>query len=568
MTGIVVAIIAVFLLEFRQTSRMKTGSIRRECAATVDRECVTPKDYYAEFGLIVPRGMTAKQIKSYGLRKQVLDGVVERELLVAEAQRLGLAADEEAAKAELRQGRAHVSLPAASALRLGVGLDLVSADEHGLARDGVRELPVINSKTQEVDDDLYARVVRSMTNRSPKEFLKMQARELLAARMRDLVKARVRISEGEAFDAFQREKSKAVVRSVRVETEWFTHWAADGSDAAVDKWASDHKAQIDEAWKTAAPKWKADCILASEVVATFAADTAEADKTLLKDKLDRAKSMVDKGRPFALVARELSEGQTALEGGGLGCLTAEGYGDGGDVLVKAVGALAPGSVSPIIETKTGYHLVRVDGRLAASDVETVGRRAVARPMAMRASGEEKAKEFAAKLIEAAKGGARLDDTIVKLLPEFAAATMGAPKEKKSDAKDDAKAKDAEPSAALSDPRAPKMEISAPFNTEGEPVSGAYGVPVARMAFDLAKPDDLHPEPIAVMGGFLVLQLKEKTVATREEFSTGKREIVQRLEIAKRADALTEYVARLRKAKADKIVVGERILEEPKTVEQD
>src|SRR5512140_1797389 len=104
MAVIVFSIIVVFILEFRQTSRMQTGSIRRECAAKIDGECVTPKDYNAEFGLVVPRGVSLKQVKSLGLRRQVLDGVIERELLVAEAQRLGIAIDEEAAKAELRLG--------------------------------------------------------------------------------------------------------------------------------------------------------------------------------------------------------------------------------------------------------------------------------------------------------------------------------------------------------------------------------------------------------------------------------------------------------------------------------
>src|SRR5437762_11640291 len=93
MAGIVLAIIVVFILEFRSTSRMRTGSIRRECAAKVGRECVTPKDYFAEFGLIVPRGMPQKQVKAYQLRRQVLDGIIERELLVADAGRLGLGVD-------------------------------------------------------------------------------------------------------------------------------------------------------------------------------------------------------------------------------------------------------------------------------------------------------------------------------------------------------------------------------------------------------------------------------------------------------------------------------------------
>jgi peptidyl-prolyl cis-trans isomerase D len=108
-----------------------------------------------------------------------------------------------------------------------------------------------------------------------------------------------------------------------------------------------------------------------------------------------------------------------------------------------------------------------------------------------------------------------------------------------------------------------MEVSAPFPVDGEPIPGAYGVPVGKMAFELPKPDDVRAEPIAVAGGLVVLQLKEKTVATREDFVKEKAEIMRRLAVAKRSEGLARYVARLRKAKEDKIELSERILEEPK-----
>jgi parvulin-like peptidyl-prolyl isomerase len=280
------------------------------------------------------------------------------------------------------------------------------------------------------------------------------------------------------------------------------------------------------------------------------------DKSLGKDKLDRAKSLLDKGRPFADVARELSDGRTALSGGKLGCLTAEGYGDGGEVLFKAASALSPGGTSAMLETKRGYHLVHLDGRLAAGDVETMGRRTVARPLALRAAGEARAKEFAERLIKAAQGGARLDDTVKAMLPEFVA---GAPKPS---------AVGDEP-AALADPHAPKAEISAPFTVDGDPVPGAFGgPPIGRTAFALAKAEDVNPEPIPIASGFVVLQLKEKTAATREEFATEKAPTMRRLEIEKRADALTRYVARLRQAKEGKIELNERILEDPKAADRD
>src|SRR6185436_17793878 len=105
MAVVVFAIITVFIVEFRTTSRMQTGSIRRECAIRIMGQCVTPKDFFAEFGLVVPRGMPAKNVKTYSLRRRVAEGLVERELLIAEAERLGLAVEEESAKKELRLGR-------------------------------------------------------------------------------------------------------------------------------------------------------------------------------------------------------------------------------------------------------------------------------------------------------------------------------------------------------------------------------------------------------------------------------------------------------------------------------
>lgn len=565
MAVVVFAVITVFIVEFRATSRMQTGSIRRECAAQVAGQCVTPKDFFAEFGLVVPRGMPAKQVKTYSLRRRVAEGLVERELLVAEAEHLGLAADEESTKKELRLGRAHVSLPAADELRFGHMLDLVTADEHGMVRDLVRELPVIDAKTQEVDDDLYGRVVRSMTNRSPKEFLKMQRRELLAARMRDLVRSRVRVSDEEGFDAFQREKSKAVVRSARLQSEWFARYAVDPSDANVNRWAEEHKAQVDEAWKTDAAKWQAECPLGSEIVVLFPSSASEADKSLAQEKIERAKTLLGKGEAFELVARELSDGPTAASGGGVGCLTPEGYGEGGDVLAKAVSALSPKAVSDIVETTAGYHVVKFEGRLNASEVEVVGRRGVARRLMMQSAGEEAAKKFAEQVIQAVKGGARLDDTVKSLMAEVVKPSLSMVGKQKGQSKDAAP----EDPPPLKDARAPKTEISAPFPIDGDPIPGVYGGPaLGRLAFQLEKPDDVAAEPTAVPGGFVILQLKEKTLATRDEYTPAKAEIMRKLEIAKRSDALVHYVARLRQNTKQKIEVSERILEDPKSADND
>src|SRR5690606_23775235 len=176
--GIVFAIIIVFVLEFR-AGRGPGASLTQECAVEVRGDCVSRKDFFASYGLIVPQGMPSKRIRAMGLRKHILEGLAQRELLVQEAERLGISISEQEIDDELAKGRAHVSLPAEDAGWLAYSLQLTE--------DWARLLPVTDPRDKQFDYKLYERMVRNVTNRSPREFKEMQKRELIAARMRDLV---------------------------------------------------------------------------------------------------------------------------------------------------------------------------------------------------------------------------------------------------------------------------------------------------------------------------------------------------------------------------------------------
>ena len=86
--GVAFLIIVAFAVELRAGSSGPTGKLARECVVAYDGGCVDAKEYYAAHGMIVPRQVEAKASKKYSLNKKVLDGLVERELLVAEARKL------------------------------------------------------------------------------------------------------------------------------------------------------------------------------------------------------------------------------------------------------------------------------------------------------------------------------------------------------------------------------------------------------------------------------------------------------------------------------------------------
>src|SRR6187399_2405617 len=90
LAGIVLLIIVVFALEFRTGSGGPRGSLSEECAVDYAGHCVDAKDFFAALGLVAPRGISAKDSRALSVRRHVLEGLAERELLYEAAKKLGL----------------------------------------------------------------------------------------------------------------------------------------------------------------------------------------------------------------------------------------------------------------------------------------------------------------------------------------------------------------------------------------------------------------------------------------------------------------------------------------------
>jgi peptidyl-prolyl cis-trans isomerase D len=557
--GVAFLIIVAFAVEFRAGSNGPTGKLARECAVDYDGHCVDAKEYYAAHGMIVPRQVEAKASKKYALNKRVLDGLVERELLVAEAKKLGLHVGEDALEADLMAGRVRASLPADGMAEFALMLGLCPASPSGYAcAPGadypVRQLQVQRTEGEPFDYKLYERQVRMMTNRGPKEFKEMQARELLAARMRDIVRSRVRIPDPEAYALFERERVKAVVRSVNLKRDWFAKFAVDYDDAAIEKWSLANQAQIDGDWASKKADFTAGCSMAREIFVELPSMAADDEKQPAKLKAEQARERVAKGESFDVVARQVSQGATAMLGGELGCISST-YGIGADELKKALESLKPGDLSPVIESPRGYHVLKVSAKLTPDKLELEGRRFVARRLYARFAADEALAKFAEQLITRAKAGEKLEDATRALAVDFSV---------KHSAKAGAAKKDNADSPALLAADRPRFEVSAPFNASGNPLPDVESSdPLAAKAFELKQPDEVYGTPLPTVTGALVLQLKERTEASREDFVKEKAKAVEALLEAKSSEALARYVLDLRRAAGDKLKIMSQFGEETK-----
>ena len=408
----------------------------------------------------------------------------------------------------------------------------------------VRHLRVRRTPNEPFDYKLYEREIRVLANRGPREFKLMQERELLAARLRELVRARVRLSPTETeFVA-----NRAVIRSVQLTRDWFAKYAIDTEPASVDRWTFENRDQIESAWNSEKPNYTAGCALVREIVISVPPEAVEDEKSPSRKKAEEARARIAAGEDFADVARRISEVPSATLGGEVGCLS-KNYGLGAEELQKAIEPLKVGELSPVIETPRGYQIVEVRERVAEEHLEARGRRQIALGLYTHFAAEDATHGFALALIERVKSGQKLEEAV---LEQTEATLVGVRPQKRKPAATPPKDAASEP-PALADAGRPKFEVSAAFTRFDNPLPDVETrEPLAQKAFELGKVDALYPSPIETETGYVVFQLKELTPATEQELADTR----ARLLSAKADEALARYVADLRKAAGTRLKIDE------------
>jgi len=101
---------------------------------------------------------------------------------------------------------------------------------------------------------------------------------------------------------------------------------------------------------------------ARHILFTVKPNATEAEKKAARAKAEAARQRALKGEDFATLAKELSEGPSAKNGGDLGFFAKS-------QMVKPFGdaafALKPGQISGVVETRFGYHVIKVEERRPA-----------------------------------------------------------------------------------------------------------------------------------------------------------------------------------------------------------
>lgn len=522
--ALILAMVLVFVLGFSPTAGKKLGPLGDACVARVHGNCIEPKAHRAAYRLMFAR--SSPGLKQSVASRFVLEGLIERELLIAEAERLGLTVSEDEITDSIFRGNLYVSLPADSAM---AGSQLGFPDGHApvdtLIPNGFK-----NKETKQFDLKTYERTIKQLVNRSPSEFRDWQTRELLASKMRDLVRAPVRVADDEAFDRYVEERSTATVGYVVVRKGWVEKYAMSPDARAVDDWAKDNPSKIVVPVRHILVKGDKD-----------KPEELEAAKKKATEILDRIK----KGEDFAKLAKEYSEDPGSKDNGG------QYPGEQVEHFVpefkKSIEGLKPGELDQnLVQTDFGFHIIKRD----PATKEDVAK-------AYKTSrSEDLAKTIAAEITADVKAGKSAEDAVRAAIAKYG---KYAPKAEKSASADAGAAP--ETFTAETDPTRPQVLASSAFNRGGSPIpaiSAEATEAIVKFAFG-AKPNDVVGEPVHTDDGFIVVQLKDQKSATKEDFDKERETFELALLGRKQNEALTYYVRRLREASKQDIKVDEKNL---------
>lgn len=486
-------VIAVFIVNFGPQSQggCESAVTRASYAAKVAGGTVTARDY--RYGYVLSGGPNYQpdQARQMRLKERVLDELIERELLVKEAERLGF-----------RVSDAEVE-------------DLI-AESKIISLGGYEQVAPSMQKNGHFDYDSFQRFVQFQLGMSPKVFIDEQRRELLANRVREVVRGGVNVSLDEVKREFERSGNQINLEYVRF--NWRRHEDVGEIPAAeLEAFAKSNEKKLKDLYEqrkflyenTAKARRLRHILVKVDKGAS--ADATKAAEKKAQALADRIK----KGEAFAAVARAASEDSRTKDRGGYLGWQRQGSTTLGPAEEK-VFAAKDGQVVGPEKGPEGYHLVLPEatreGNLSYDQVKLELAEGMLR--------EERAKAKAKAEAEAAlvKAKAAKDKSLKDLYPVPADTVPGAD-------------------------NLPRGEETGLFARRGAIIEGLGAAPeLAKAAFALTM-EQPFTGPQEVAGSFVIAKLKERKQADPAEFEKKKAELMREAALVRAEEVLAEWTQR-------------------------
>ncbi len=458
-------------------------------AATVNGEVIPMSHFRVQYAqtfrtqTMFRPGFTAEKARDEGLDQQVLDRLIRTELLAQAAAKRGLIIPDEVL-AQTVQDR-------------------------------------FFGKDKEFDVEEYKRVVNGIYNTTEARFEQQLRKELLATRMEEILGDALHISDDELKESFMAKNDKAEIEFLKVDPAFFRSGVKDATDDEIKAWLGANKGKVETFYNEHINRYRQSKKVNARHILIKVKESASAEeKAAARAKIDAALARVKGGEDFAKVAEEVSEDSSKSQGGSLGQ-----FGEGAMVkpFEEAAFKLEKGQISDVVETKFGFHVIKVEDvvpptKKELNEVELDIAKQLMRDDAQKLEAKKLADEALAEL-KAGKSFAELSNKAIVKPVEAGA-----------------------PPAEGTDPFAPKIDSTGLF------ARGARAVPrigvapeVVDLAFNKLSTDKpLHEAVLEVNNRFFVIRLKSREAPDMEKFSEDRPALESSMLAGRRASVVETF----------------------------
>ncbi|MDF1566274.1 MAG: SurA N-terminal domain-containing protein [Deltaproteobacteria bacterium] len=483
------AIIIVFAISFGPGSYAPNTQGAQQ-AAFVEGEIITAAAFeraYAQY-LERYRSLTGQPLKreeaeAMGIRKTILDGLIERELV---------------AKAALAQG---IRVSDAELKKTITEMDFFQVEG-------------------KFDPERYKQIVNNYFGLPRAKWEAQLRKDLLAEKMRLALKESVKISPAEVKAAYLRENDKIDLEYVRLSPFQFKG-ATQADEASIDEVLAKRKDEVEAFYERNKFRYsQPKRVQARHILIKFDAAGGDAAKETARGEAEALLAKVQAGEDFAELAKAHSQDDGNKDrGGDLGWF---GPGAMAKPFEEAAFALEEGQLSGVVETKYGFHLIKVEGVRPAEEKPLAD---VEREVAGLVIDDDLAKQAAKAKAEEILAEARTGKTLTEIAPPPTAPAEG------------------EPAAQKPTHTANSTGLTA---LQGSYVPGiGRDDDLAAAVKGLSAESPLLDRVVEVGGAFYVVRLNERQTPDLASFETEKGAIEERLLAAKQREVEKAWVQGLR-----------------------
>lgn len=501
-------------------------------AAKVYGETITEGDFRAAYNLTGFNRYETERARTLRLREYTLDGLIERELLVKEAERLGFNANEDDIMREVARDEV---------VWLGGPVDAPDGYPAGAIPQN------FSDRDGNLSGDNIRRFIQYYLRRSVDEFVQWQVREHLANDVRDTVTASVSVSPREVWDAYVQDTDRARMSYVRFDPAYYGD-QVEITDAALTAWMGQNEEAVDQEYRRQRHRYTdlPEQARVRQILVEVARDATDADRADARRRAEDLLRQVQGGADFATVARQHSDAN-ASRGGDMGWFP---RGRHPAPFEEAAFSLEDGALAEeIVETNIGFHVVKGMGQRQGDVPEADAKRELAEDLYRDARAGELAREDADRALAYLSDGHTMEELDARLQDGWAEPTP-APEGEVVEGEEAAEGEAPEPEEeepAERDPRSPQVRETRSFTRSERAIPGPFDSgPLTEAAFEMSLDDPLPEAPIELGDSWFVYQLTERTEATEDGFDAETRAAIEeRLLRLKRREALSIYIGQLR-----------------------